>query len=99
MRDTISQGLNSQLRGKDFLMPGGVGSDKLVDIASQRLDDLVIGAFVVFVLGEREDVIDVVDEGLRGNCSQGLCTPFAEVLTVFLYQEVSVVYQVAVELA
>ena len=37
--------------------------------------------------------------GVRGNCSQGLCTPFAEVLTVFLYQEVSVVYQVAVELA
>ncbi len=53
---------------------------------------------VLLVFIEGEDIVDVVDQGLHGNCSEGGSFRPREVLEVPLLQELLVVYEEPVEL-
>lgn len=53
----------------------------------------------MFVLGKGEDVIDVIDESLYGYSFDGGWGGFSEVLLIFLNEKISVVDEIAIELA
>lgn len=99
MSDTICKRLDGSLSIENLLVPRLILVDKIIDIFAQWVYNFVIGAFVVFVLGKGEYIIDVVYECLHGYGMDGGCCIFAEVFLVFLDEEISVVDEVAIELA
>lgn len=94
----VSECLNGHFRGENIIFSILIFPDEIVNVPSKTTTDLAVSLLVLSVFIEREDIVDIVDEGCSAESAQRGRWRGSEVLCMFLYEEVAVVEQEPIEL-